>query len=88
MKQNLTGMENIMKTIIELMTDEFKKAFAECGYSEEYARITISNRPDLCEFQCNGAMAAVNLKPSISYFVKKSTLFINLCNNYVTFYLH
>ena len=35
-----------------------KKAFAECGYSEEYARITISNRPDLCEFQCNGAMAA------------------------------
>ena len=58
MKQNLTGMENIMKTIIELMTDEFKKAFAECGYSEEYARITISNRPDLCEFQCNGAMAA------------------------------
>ena len=47
-----------MKTIIELMTDEFKKAFAECGYSEEYARITISNRPDLCEFQCNGAMAA------------------------------
>ena len=33
MKQNLTGMENIMKTIIELMTDEFKKAFAECGYS-------------------------------------------------------
>ena len=29
MKQNLTGMENIMKTIIELMTDEFKKAFAE-----------------------------------------------------------
>ena len=60
MKQNLTGMENIMKTIIELMTDEFKKAFAECGYSEEYARITISNRPDLCEFQCNGAMAAAN----------------------------
>ena len=44
MKQNLTGMENIMKTIIELMTDEFKKAFAECGYSEEYARITISNK--------------------------------------------
>ena len=26
MKQNLTGMENIMKTISELMTDEFKKA--------------------------------------------------------------
>lgn len=61
MKQNLTGMENIMKTIIELMTDEFKKAFAECGYSEEYARITISNRPDLCEFQCNARWQQLRL---------------------------
>lgn len=47
-----------MQTVIELVTDELKKAFAECGYSEEYARVTVSNRPDLCEFQCNGAMAA------------------------------
>jgi len=47
-----------MKTIIELITDEFKKAFVECGYDETYAKVTVSNRPDLCEFQCNGAMAA------------------------------
>lgn len=47
-----------MKTIIELITDEFKKAFEECGYDKEYAKVTVSNRPDLCEFQCNGAMAA------------------------------
>ena len=47
-----------MKTIIELITDEIKKAFAKCGYDESYAKVTISNRPDLCEFQCNGAMAA------------------------------
>ena len=30
----------------------------ECGYDEEYAKVTLSNRPDLCEYQCNGAMAA------------------------------
>ncbi len=47
-----------MKTIIEMLSDEFKSAFAECGYDESYARVTVSNRPDLCEFQCNGAMAA------------------------------
>ena len=47
-----------MKTIIELMTEQFQKAFEECGYSKDYARITVSNRPDLCEYQCNGAMAA------------------------------
>ena len=23
-----------------------------------YARVSVSNRPDLCEYQCNGAMAA------------------------------
>ena len=46
-----------MKTIIELITDELKSVFTECGYDESYARVTVSNRPDLCEFQCNGAMA-------------------------------
>ena len=46
-----------MKTIIELMTEEFQKAFEECGYSKDYAKVTVSNRPDLCEYQCNGAMA-------------------------------
>ena len=34
------------------------KAFAAAGYDEKYARVSISNRPDLCEYQCNGAMAA------------------------------
>ena len=47
-----------MKTVVELLTDELKKAFAECGYDEQYAKVTVSNRPDLCEYQCNGAMAA------------------------------
>ncbi len=48
-----------MKTVLELLTEEFKKAFAQCGYDEKYAKVTLSNRPDLCEYQCNGAMAAV-----------------------------
>ena len=47
-----------MKTIIENITDILSKAFSECGYDEKYAKVTVSNRPDLCEYQCNGAMAA------------------------------
>ena len=47
-----------MNTMIELITDKIKEAFTECGYDEKYAKVTVSNRPDLCEFQCNGAMAA------------------------------
>ena len=34
-----------------------KKAFAGAGYEEELGKVTLSNRPDLCEYQCNGAMA-------------------------------
>ncbi|MFW6678088.1 arginine--tRNA ligase [Lacrimispora sp. AGF001] len=47
-----------MKKILDLITAEMKTAFADCGYDEIYAKVTLSNRPDLCEYQCNGAMAA------------------------------
>ena len=33
-------------------------AFNAAGYDAAYAKVTLSNRPDLCEYQCNGAMAA------------------------------
>ena len=47
-----------MKKVIDIITDEMSKAFEAAGYDKKYARVTISNRPDLCEYQCNGAMAA------------------------------
>lgn len=47
-----------MKTILDLIVEELKPAFTGCGYDEKYIRVTVSNRPDLCEYQCNGAMAA------------------------------
>ncbi len=47
-----------MKKLLDLITEEVAKAFAAAGYDTSYARVSVSNRPDLCEFQCNGAMAA------------------------------
>ena len=47
-----------MKKIIDLIAKEVSTAFVECGYEEKYGMISVSNRPDLCEYQCNGAMAA------------------------------
>ncbi len=47
-----------MKKIVDLIIDELRPAFTGCGYDEKYIRVTLSNRPDLCEYQCNGAMAA------------------------------
>ena len=50
-----------MKTIIELISDELKFAFAKLYDDDKYGKVNISNRPDLCEYQCNGAMAAAKV---------------------------
>ena len=47
-----------MKKIIELLETELSAAFEKAGYDKKYARVTVSNRPDLCQYQCNGALAA------------------------------
>lgn len=47
-----------MKTIAEYIEEVIKEAFKASEYDEKFAKVTISNRPDLCEYQCNGAMAA------------------------------
>lgn len=47
-----------MKKLLDIMSEQFEQAFSDCGYDKKYAKVTVSNRPDLCEYQCNGAMAA------------------------------
>ncbi len=46
-----------MKKILDLISEEMQKGFEKAGYAPELGRVTLSNRPDLCEYQCNGAMA-------------------------------
>ena len=46
-----------MKTILEQITDIVSAGFEKAGYDASLGRVSISNRPDLCQFQCNGAMA-------------------------------
>ena len=47
-----------MKKLIIQISNTMEKAFEEAGYDAKYGKVTLSNRPDLCEFQCNGSMAA------------------------------
>lgn len=47
-----------MKKIVDIISEDIKKAFVLKGYDEKYGVVTLSNRPDLCQYQCNGAMAA------------------------------
>ncbi len=43
--------------IIDLLNDICAEGFKAAGYDAKYGRVNVSNRPDLCEYQCNGAMA-------------------------------
>ena len=46
-----------MKTIINILKETVQNAFDKCGYGVE-AGVTVSDRPDLCQYQCNSAFAA------------------------------
>ncbi len=50
-----------MKTIIEALSEQVGKAFEACGYGPELGVVTVSDRWDLCQFQCNGAFAGAKL---------------------------
>ena len=45
-----------MEKLLSIISREIGDAFEACGYERELGRVTVSNRPDLCEYQCNGAM--------------------------------
>ncbi len=72
-----------MEKILDLISREVVKAFQENGYDEKYGRVTFSNRPDLCEYQCNGAMAAAKeykcapfmISDKIAESLKENTMF-------------
>lgn len=47
-----------MKKLIDIIKEKVTEGFVKAGYDARYGFVTNSNRPDLCQFQCNGAMAA------------------------------
>ncbi len=47
-----------MQKLLDIITLKMQNAFADAGYDASFGRVTVSNRPDLCEYQCNGALAA------------------------------
>ena len=47
-----------MEKILDIITEKMQQAFEATGYDPAYGRVTVSNRPDLCEYQCNGALSA------------------------------
>ena len=72
-----------VKTILEEMNESVARAFAAAGYPEAQASVQLSNRPDLCEYQCNGAMAVakkagkrpLEVAEAVAAELKKESLF-------------
>ncbi len=47
-----------MEKILTVIAHKMEQAFQDAGYDPAFGRVTVSNRPDLCEYQCNGALSA------------------------------
>lgn len=58
-----------MKKFLDLISEEMKQAFEASGYDRELGKVTLSNRPDLCEYQCNGAMAGAKLYKKVPLMI-------------------
>ncbi len=63
-----------MKKIIDLIEQEIALAFEAAGYDRKYAKVTLSNRPDLCEYQCNGAMAGAKVYKKAPIMIAKDVI--------------
>ena len=63
-----------MERIMNLIAGELAVAFEKAGYDKNMARVTLSNRPDLCEYQCNGAMAGAKTYRKAPIMIAKDVI--------------
>lgn len=63
-----------MRKLLDMITEEMEEAFEKAGYDRAYAKVTLSNRPDLCEYQCNGAMAGAKTYKKAPIMIAKDVV--------------
>ena len=63
-----------MKKMVDLIGQELAEAFEKAGYDPSYAKVTISDRPDLCEYQCNGAMAGARAYHKAPFMIAEDVI--------------
>ena len=64
-----------MKKILDMLTEQMQDAFVAAGYDGALGKVSISNRPDLCEYQCNGAMAGAKQYRKAPIMIARKRLF-------------
>ncbi len=63
-----------MKKMVDLIGQELAEAFERAGYDPSYAKVTLSDRPDLCEYQCNGAMAGARAYHKAPFMIAEDVI--------------
>ena len=63
-----------VKKIIDYIAEELSEAFEKAGYDRTYGKVTLSNRPDLCEYQCNGAMAGAKAYKKAPFMIAEDVV--------------
>ena len=69
-----------MKTVIENLNEIFMSAFEKSGFDRELGRVVVSNRPDLCQFQCNGSMSGAKLYHKAPFMIANDVV-ANIAEN-------
>ena len=72
-----------MKKFISLLQEKVEEAFKKCGYDAEYGKVINSNRPDLCEFQCDGALSAAKKYKKAPFVIAEEV--VENCKQYGQF---
>ena len=68
-----------MKKVINILQEIIENAFLECEYEKEYGKVIESNRPDLCEFQCDGALSAAKQYKKAPFIIAEEV--VEKCKN-------
>lgn len=63
-----------MKKVIDQITDVVSEAFEIAGFDPALGKCTVSNRPDLCQYQCNGAMAGAKLYHKAPFMIAQQVV--------------
>ena len=50
-----------MESVIKYLTNKVSDAFEKCGYERRLGQVSVSDRFDLCQFQCNGSFEGAKL---------------------------
>ena len=63
-----------MKSIVSVIEEIMKEGFEKAGYDKKYGMVSVSNRPDLCQYQCNGALAAAKEYKKAPFIIANDVL--------------